>query len=78
MRRGENNTGVDSSIYLMNTDRLNTERSGESERDRNKRKKVKRKGIMSDTFIWGEEEHHFLEVFEASPARPSGKSSIKI
>jgi hypothetical protein len=32
MRRGENNTGVDSSIWLMNTDTLNDERGGESER----------------------------------------------
>jgi len=51
--------GKQYSIKLMNTDRLNTELSGESERDRNKRKKVERKGIMSDTFIWEEEEHHF-------------------
>jgi hypothetical protein len=33
MRRGENNTGVGSSIRLMNTDPLNNERDGESERE---------------------------------------------
>ena len=33
---------------------------------------------MSDTFVWGEVEHHLLENFQASPARPSGKSRIKI
>jgi hypothetical protein len=77
MRRGENNTGVDSSMWLMNTDTLNTEWSGKSERDRNKRKKVKSKGKVSDTFMWREEEHHLLESFKDSPARPSGKSRIK-
>jgi hypothetical protein len=33
---------------------------------------------MSDNFIWGKEEHHLLESFQASPARPSGKRSVKI
>lgn len=47
-------------------------------RERNKEKKVKSKGIMSDNFIWGEEEHNLLESFHASPARPSGESSIKL
>jgi hypothetical protein len=36
------------------------------------------KGVKRDTFIWGKKEHHLIESSQASTARPSVRSSMKV
>jgi hypothetical protein len=62
--------------------RLTTDGLGEDStlrhKDRKRRKQVKSKGVVTDSFTWGKKEHHFVRSSQASPARPSGRSSVKM